>query len=504
MRSQYTLFFCFCSCNFFVVGSFREKGTYLQGKSMTQQSSASSILSKYKDQRSRDLASKSPGRLLLQFATPSIIAMSASSIYNLCDSIFIGHGAGPLAIAGLAITFPLMNISSAFGAMMGVGSAAQTSIHMGEGNRRQALMIFGNMLRMDITIGLVITTLGLVFLDPILRAFGASDATLPYARDYMQIILLGNIITHTFLGMNDQLRATGHPRKAMTAQLIAVFANILLDALFIFGFGWGMRGAALATILGQLIAWMFEFHHFCDKSNFVYFSREGLVLKMNIIREIIAIGLSPFCVNVCGCIVVIFLNKALLDQGGAQGDLFVGVYGIVNRIAMLFVMMVNGFSQGLQPIVGFNLGARLYARVRRVLFVAYLSATLLMVFGYGLVFIFAREMSMLFTTDIVMLELSEPALRTVMCMFPIVGGQMITISFFQSIRQAKKAIFLSMTRQMLFLLPLIIFLPRLMGVEGVWWSMPVADFVSAILSIIMLTSQMRKFKQMEQASLGAF
>lgn len=450
----------------------------------------------YRDERSRQLATLPVGRLLVQFATPSIIAMSASAVYNLCDSVFIGHGAGPLAIAGLAITFPLMNISSAFGAMVGVGAGAQTSIRMGEGNQRQALIVFGNMLRLDVTIGLILTTLGLLFLDPILSLFGASAQTLPYARDYMQIILAGNIITHTMLGMNDQLRASGHPRTAMTAQLIAVVANIVLDALFIFGLGWGMRGAALATVLGQLIALGFEVRFFTDRSRFVHFSREGFRLKMRVIRDILSIGISPFLINVCGCVVVIFLNRALLQQGGADGDLYVGVFGITNRVAMLVVLMTMGFSQGLQPIVGFNLGARLYGRVRAVLRVAFVSATVVMTVGYALFATFPRQLAALFTTDPAMLDACVPAIRIVLLAFPVVGGQIITTSFFQSIREARTAALLSVTRQMLFLVPLLILLPRALGVAGVWWSMPIADAASAVMAWILLARQMRKFRQL--------
>jgi putative MATE family efflux protein len=450
----------------------------------------------FTDERTRALAEKPVGRLLWQFALPSIIAMSASSIYNLCDSIFIGHGVGPMAIAGLAITFPLMNIMQAFGAMMGVGAGALTSVRLGENNRHASYMILGNMLRMDVTIGLILMTIGLLFLDPILRLFGASEVTLPYAREYMQIILVGNIITHPFLGMNDQLRASGYPRKAMAAQLIAVVANIIMDYVFIFQFGWGMRGAAIATVGGQLLALLYEVHHFSNKRNLVHFSREGLVLNWKIIKGILAVGLSPFCLNICGCIVVIFLNRALLEQGGAEGDNYVGAYGIVNRVGMLMVQMVIGFSQGLQPIVGFNLGAKLYARVRGVLFVAFACAICVMTVGYTLVCIFPRQLTMLFTTDQRLIEICEPALRIVFCIFPLVGGQMITVSFFQAIRKAWKAIFLSMTRQMIFLLPLLLILPPIMGPTGVWWSMPIADAISSVMSVFLLLPELKKFKRL--------
>lgn len=449
----------------------------------------------YTDQRSRDLATKPVGRLLLQFAAPAIIAMSASSIYNLCDSIFIGQGAGPMAIAGLAITFPIMNISSAFGAMLGVGSAAQTSVRMGEGNQRQALNIFGNMFFLDILVGLCVTVFGLTFLDEILTLFGASENTLPYARDYMQIILAGNIITHTFLGMNDQLRATGHPKKAMTAQLTAVIVNIILDAIFIMGFGWGMRGAALATVLGQIVAWNLNIRHFLNKANFVHFSKEGLLIKMKVIKEIISIGLSPFFSNICGCIVVVFLNRALLTQGGAEGDAYVGVYGICNRVSMLIFMMVLGFSQGLQPIVGFNLGAKKFDRVIGAVKFAYLCATCVMIVGYTLVASFPGALASLFTTDQSMIDKCIPALRIMLCAFPLVGGQVISISFFQSIRKAKKSILLSTTRQMVFLLPMLLILPPIFGVYGVWWAQPISDLLATLLAVSLLIPQLRTFRK---------
>lgn len=475
---------------------------------MTEQQLNAHVASQYPDERSKQLATQPVGRLLLQFATPSIIAMAASSIYNVCDSIFIGQCVNSLAIAGLAITFPLMNISSAFGAMAGVGGGAQVSVAMGEGNRRKALMIFGNVMRLDITIGLVLTVVGLIFLDPILRAFGASDYTLPYARDYMQIILAGNIITHTFLGMNDQLRATGNPRLAMQGQLIAVIANIVLDALFIFGFGWGMRGAALATILGQALAWVHNFRYFTNKDHFVHFSREGLIFRLDIIRDILAIGLSPFCVNICACVVVMLINRDLLYYGGVNGDTYVGVYGIINRISMLVFMMVMGFSQGMQPIVGFNLGARLYHRVLGTLKFAYICATLITTFGYFLMAVFVTPLCRLFTSDPLMLNLCGPALRTMLVLWPIVGGQMITGTFFQSIRKAKKSIFISTTRQMLFLAPLLIFMPDVLmsmgyeGVWGVWISFPISDLLSCTVAAIFLYFEVSKLQHLSTRRLS--
>lgn len=474
---------------------------------MTEEQLNAETASRYPDEKSKQLATKPVGKLLFQFAMPSIIGMAASSIYNLCDSIFIGRGVDPLAIAGLAITFPIMNISAAFGAMVGVGGGAQVSVAMGEGNQHRALMIFGNVMRLDVTIGILLTFFGLVFLDPILTLFGASEATMPYARDYMQIILAGNVITHTFLGMNDQLRSTGNPKKAMQGQLIAVVANIILDALFIFGFGWGMRGAALATILGQCCAWVHNVRFFMRKDSYVHFSRSAMILRMDIIRDILSIGLSPFFFNTCSCVVVILINRGLIEQGGAEGDAYVGVYGIVNRLALLSVMLVMGFSQGMQPIVGFNIGARLFHRVTGVLKFAYTCATIVMTVTYLLVLLFTPQIAAVFTNDQHMVDLCVPAMRIIMCVFPFVGGQMITNSFFQSIRKAKKSIFLSTTRQMLFLVPLLVFLPDIFksygqsGVDGIWWSFAISDALSTILAISLLVVQVRKLNRLSAINL---
>lgn len=474
---------------------------------MTQAELNAQVASQYSDEKSKQLATQPVGRLLLQFAAPSIIAMAASSIYNICDSIFIGQGVNPLAIAGLAITFPLMNIGAAFGAMAGVGGGAQTSVKMGEGDRKGALQIFGNVLALDLVIGLTLTTIGLYFIDDILRIFGASEQTLPYARDYMQIILMGNIVTHTFLGMNDQMRATGHPRNAMTAQLIAVVANICLDALFIFGLGWGMRGAALATILGQILAWCYEAYFMMyKKSLFVYFSFSYLRLQWKNVKEILSIGLSPFFMNICGCLVVIVINRQLMKQGGADGDIYVGVYGIANRIAMVLVMAIMGFSHGMQPIVGFNMGARLFHRVTGTLKFAYLFATGIMTFGYALIALNAKTLAGFFTNDSYMISLTVPAIRIMLCIFPFVGGQMITGTFFQSIRKAKKSIFLSTTRQMLFLIPLLLFLPDYFatqgwgGVNGVWCAMPISDVISSVIAGALLIYQLRRFDHLAEVA----
>lgn len=447
------------------------------------------------EDRSVVLATRPISKLLWQFATPSIIAMSATSIYNFCDSIFIGQGAGAYAIAGLAITFPLMNISAAFGSLAGTGGAAQTSVYMGMKKRNIAQKIFGNVLSLNLIIGLTLTTLGLLFIDPILEAFGATETTLPYARDYMRIYMLGICIHHAFLGMSGQLRAIGHPQLAMKAQLLTVVINIILDALFIFGFGWGISGAALATVIAQtcgfaMTSWFLR----GGTDKYVHFKRNIFQLKASIVKKILSIGLAPFSVNICGCLIVVVLNHALLEQGGEHGDLAVGANGITNRVTQLLILMVAGFSQGMQPIVGFNIGAKLYNRVREVLIKAIMTATIILTSGYILICIFPATLASLFTKDPILIDYCVPALRISLCTFPVVGCQMIATSFFQSIRKPGLSMLISLSRQLIFLLPLLLILPPVMGVHGVWWSMPIADVFSITLSVILLLREYKKLK----------
>ncbi len=448
-------------------------------------------MGKIKQEQREALETKPVGRLLWEFAAPGIIAMSASSIYNICDSIFIGHHSGALAIAGLAITFPLMNILSAFGTLASVGGAAQTSIRMGQKEHRMTQFILGNLMALNVLFSTLLCVLGLCFLDPVLRLFGASDATLPFARDYMQVILLGTLVTHVFQSLCGQLRATGYPRAAMRAQLTAVVLNVLFDVLFIFGFDWGIRGAAVATVLGQACALVTVLPRFFDHQSYVYFTRRCFTIRWRFIREILSIGLSPFLSNLSGCLIVSVVNLTLVRYGG---DLYVGAYGIINRITQLLIMMVAGFSQGLQPIVGYNLGAERFDRVRQVLTSAIIIATCITTVGYALIALFPHVLTSLFTQQEGMTEICTPALRIALLTFPVVGSQMIAVSFFQSVRKAKISIFITLTRQLCFLLPLLLWLPTQVGVNGVWWSMSLADIYSVLLSWLLLWKMLRNIE----------
>lgn len=439
-----------------------------------------------------ELGTKPVGKLLMQYAIPAIIAMTASSLYNMVDSIFIGQGVGPLAISGLAITFPLMNLSAAFGAAVGVGASTFISVKLGQKDYDTAKHILGNTMTLNLIMGLGVGLLCLLFLDPILRFFGASDQTIPYARDYMVIILLGNVITHMYFGLNAVLRAAGKPKHAMSATIFTVVLNTLLDPLFIYTFGLGIKGAAYATVLAQSLALIWQLYTFSRPKELLHFKRGTFRLQSSIIRNIIAIGLSPFSMNVCACIVVILINNSMVHYGS---DLAVGAYGIANKVAFIFVMINMGVNQGMQPIAGYNYGAMRYDRLMKVVKYSIIAATAIMTTGFIIAMTIPGTCARLFTTDPTLIDLSAKGIRYIMVAFPVVGYQMVVSNFFQSIGKAKISIVLSLSRQLLILLPLLLVLPTMFGINGVWVSMPVSDTLSAFMAAWIMIVYMRKFKK---------
>ena len=449
-----------------------------------------------------ELGTRPVGELLKQYALPSIIAMLASSLYNIVDSIFIGHGVDALALSGLAVTFPLMNISTAFGAMVGVGSSTLISVKLGQKDYKIAEKILGNAVVMNVVMGVVFGAIALLFLDPILYFFGASDATISYAREYMQIILLGNVVTHMYFGFNALLRAMGHPKMAMKATIATVILNTILDPLFIFdtinlgfvqfsGAGWGIRGAAIATVLAQLISFIWQLRVLSDKREFIHLKRGIYRLNGYIVKEMLTIGLSPCLMNLASCFVVIFINRGLTSYGG---DYAVGAYGIVHKMTFIFVMIVMGFNQGMQPIAGYNYGAKAYDRVTKVLKITIFLATGVTTLAFVIGEFFPEYVARIFTSDEKMIEMAVVGMRYNCLVFPIVGFQMVTGNFFQSIAQPGKAIFLSLSRQLLFLVPFIIIFPHFWGINGVWISLPASDLVSSVISACLLVNYFRKHK----------
>ena len=439
-----------------------------------------------------ELGTEKISTLLLQYAVPAIIAMTAASLYNITDSIFIGHGVGKDAISGLVPTFPLINLAAAFGAMVGIGASTLLSIRMGQKDYDSANKILGNVVVLNLITGASFALIFYFALDPFLIFFGASEKTLPYARDFMQIILLGNIVSHVYYGLNAVLRASGQPEKSMYATLMTVGINLILNPLFIFGFKWGIRGSALATVISQCVMLAWQYSLFNKKTSFLRFSLEGLKLKKKIVTDSLSIGLSQFLMNAAASVIVILITRGMRDTGG---DDAVGAYGIVNRISFLFVMVVIGLNQGMQPIAGYNYGAKNYERVISVFKKTVFFATIAMCAGFLMAQIMPHHIAALFTPDVNQANLAAAGMRIIFCVFPIVGFQIVTSNFFQSTGMVKKSIFLSLTRQVLFLIPLLIILPKIWGTNGVWWSMPISDAVASVVAAFMLFSQLRKFSK---------
>lgn len=434
------------------------------------------------------------GKLLIQYSIPAIIAMTVTSLYNIIDSIFIGHGVGPLAISGLALTFPLMNLIIAFCTLIGVGGAAISSIYLGQKDDRKASEVLHNVLILCIIAGFCFGGITWYFLDKILLFFGASEDTLPYARDFMQVLLLGNPVSFLFIGLNNVMRASGYPKKAMLSSLLTVGVNMILAPIFIFQLKWGIRGAAMATVLAQICGLAWVLYHFLQSSSYIHFQKGYCRLNRHIMGHIFSIGMAPFLLNVCASGIVIILNHNFKLYGG---DLAIGAYGIVNRVATLFVMVVIGLTQGMQPIVGYNFGARHWERVQQTLQKVIWLAVTIMGMGWLMSELLPGYLVAMFSDDHELNLLAEVGLRITILSFPMVGAQIVITNFFQSIGKAQISILLSLARQLLFLLPLLYTLPHIghLDIYGVWGSMPVADTLAFIAAILILRWYLRRIKR---------
>ena len=443
-----------------------------------------------------ELGTASIRSLLLKYATPGIIAMTAMSLYNMVDSIFIGHGVGAMALSGLTVAKPFMDICAAFGTLVGVGASSLVAIKLGEKDYRSANDILANVIILNVLLGALVMAVGLFWLDPILYAFGASDATISYARDYMEIILAGNILTHIYYGLNSMLRSVGHPRISMYATILAVSLNVILDPIFIFVLDMGVRGAALATIISQLVSVIIELIIFLNPKEVIHFHRGIWRLKRDITMRALGIGTAPFLMHMAGCFVVIVLNNQLKRYGG---DLAIATFGMTNRFMFFFAMIVMGIQQGMQPIVGYNFGANLHARMLRAYKLSVCCATCVMGVLWLFGVIWPEGFIRLFTHDELLIAQSIVPARIMLCVMFAIGFPMITGNFYTSIGMARKAIFLSLTRQVLFLIPLILSLPHLFDnlglspIWGVWWALPISDSLSVITAAILINRDIRKF-----------
>jgi len=425
------------------------------------------------------------------YTLPAMVGTVVMSVYNIVDRIFIGQGVGPLAISGLALTFPFMIVLMAFGMLIGAGSASRISITLGENNKEKAEKILGNAVTLTFLISGFVVLLSLIFMNDLLILFGGTENTIQYAYDYMIIIVPAGVLTALYFALNNIMRASGHPRKAMFNILLGAVVNLILDPIFIFVFDWGIQGAAIATVISYLIGTINGATHFLLKTTPIRFHFRNLKLKGEIIRSIISIGMSPFSMQIGTSFVVVLINSTLLKYGG---DLAIGAYGIINSINMLVVMFIIGLNQGSQPIIGFNYGAKNYHRMFQALKYAAVVGTVLSTFGFVIGTFFPHQIVSLFTHDEALKEIAAEAQRISVMLFPIIGFQIVVSNFFQSIGKAKMSIALSLTRQFIFLIPAVFILPPIFGLSGAWAVMPVSDGLSAIVSAITFSWFYKKFK----------
>ena len=423
------------------------------------------------------------GKLLASFSLPAIVSTTVISIYNISSSIFIGRGEGHLAITGLAVTFPFMNLALAVCMMVAIGGATVCSIQLGAGRPWRASLVLGHAVTLSLVFAVFFASPCLVFLDPILRVFGASDATLPYAREYMEIILWGAPVGNVMLSLIHFMRASGYPAKSMYMNLFSVGLNLMLTPLFIFVCNWGMRGAAIATVLSQMATLLAALAHFRNPKSAVHFRRGMFRVYPRVAWPMLSVGLSPFLMNACACLVIVVINLSLRHYGG---DLSIGAYGIANRLTLLFVMVIFGLTQGMQPLIGYNYGARRYDRVNQTLRYGLIAASAVTIVGFLAFQFFPRQLAGLFTSHPDLIAMSITGMRLSTVAFFTVGGQVVITSYFQSMGKPAISIFLSLSRQLLFLLPGLIILPLYCGVDGIWLSLPLADCLAFIVALFML------------------
>ena len=443
-----------------------------------------------------ELETKKISTLLKEYAVPGIIAMTASSLYNMVDSIYIGHikDVGALAISGLAVTFPIMNLGTAIGTLVGVGASTLVSMLLGQKNYVTANKVLPNVVTLNVVLGAIFSILLLCFLKPVLFFFGASEAIYPFARDYMVIILAGFIISHLYFGLNAMIRATGNPKLAMGLTLFTVISNAILDPIFIFGLGLGVRGAAIATVLCQTMSLVYSLVYFSSGKNVIHFGKRIFGFSAKIARTSMGIGLGPFLMNTAACLVSMFINQQLRHYGG---DLAIGAYGIINRISFLFIMVIMGINQGMQPIASYNYGAGKGKRVKEVYWLSVKCATAVSLAAFIVSELLPGPAVSMFTNDATLKHLAVHGMRMMNCLFPIIGFQIISTNLFQCLGMVKKSVFLSLSRQLIFLLPALYLLPLTFGIEGVWFSYPVSDVLAFTCTVILIIRFLRQLDSNE-------
>lgn len=441
-----------------------------------------------------NLATKPVGRLLWEYSLPAVVGMLVMALYNVVDRIFIGQVVGPEAIAGLALTFPIMNITTAVGVLVGVGSSTRISIAMGRGDRHGASLLLGNAATLTFINAAAYIAVFAVFMDPILRAFGAGDITLPYARSYMYCVLPGLLLTNVAFGLNNVLRATGYPRRAMMTMVIGALTNVVLDAILVLRLDMGMAGAAIATDIAMAVSAWFVVAHFFKKDVTLHFSRGTFGLRLGVVMSMISIGAAPCIVNVASCLVNALINRSLVAHGG---DMAIGAAGIFVTVTSLIVTVVLGICMGLQPIIGYNYGAGRFDRLKRAYWLAVAVSTLICTAGWAIGLGIPSVVARIFTTDQFLIDSTVVCLRHAMWAFIVVGFQVISTCFFQSIGAPARAMILSLARQVIFLIPLMLWLSDAYGVEGVWLSFPISDLCATVVTFLLIIPA---FRQIDRAS----
>ncbi len=444
--------------------------------------------------RERKLAHDPIRKLVISYSIPAIIGMLVNALYNVVDRFWIGQLHITAALSGIGLTAPMSNILLGFMLMVGVGGAASISIKLGERKHAEAERVLANALTLCILFGSVTTVAGLVWLSPLLQAFGASPSTLPYAEDYLGIILLGNVFNTISFGLNHTIRGAGNPRRSASTQLLGASINIVLDPLFILGFGWGVKGAAWATIISQFISMVWVVSYFLGQGSHLRLRLSRMKLQAKAVMQILSIGISPFAMQVAMSLVAVLANRTLRNYGG---DVAIGVMTIITSMVILSTMPIFGLNQGMQPILGYNYGAKNYARVRETWRVGVIGATAIVTAATIPIQLFPQAIIRLFSTDPQILAIGADALRVYLLFLPLIGFQVISTVYFQSIGLAKISMFANLMRQVIFLIPLYLVLPRFLGMKGVWMASPIADFLAVIVTAVLIFREMRRLRRLE-------
>ena len=442
---------------------------------------------------SKQLGEENIGKLLIKFSVPAIIGMLVNGLYNVVDRIFIGRGIGKLALSGVTVTFPIAIMIMAFAMLVGIGSAALISIKLGQQKKEEAEHILGNAFTLLIILSILVTVLGLIFLEPLLLKIGASKDILPYAKEYIIIILIGAIFQSVGFGLNNTIRSEGNPRAAMFTMLIGGILNTILDPIFIFIFHMGTRGAAIATIISQAVSMIWVLYYFFGGNSVLKIRYKNLKLDTKVVKSIFAIGMSPFSMQLAASIVSIISNRSLVKYGG---DLALGAMGVIMSVVMMVLMPTFGINQGCQPIIGYNYGAKNYKRVKHALKLAILAATAITTTGFMLIQVFPRQIISLFNKDPELIAIGSHGIRIYLLMLPIIGFQIVSSNYFQAIGKAKISIFLGLSRQVILLIPLLFILPRFFGLNGVWMSGPCSDAIASIITAIFIFVEIRHLNKL--------